>query len=59
MISISYVFGILMLCNALVHLAASLELERPMPGLYSSPLLLAASAYLLVTVNQLRRSKQS
>jgi uncharacterized protein with HXXEE motif len=59
MISISFVFGVLMLCNGLVHLVASLEMERPMPGLYSAPLLLAASAYLLVTVNQLRRSKQS
>lgn len=59
MISISYVFGVLMLCNGLVHLVASLEMERRMPGLYSAPLLLAASAYLLVTVSQLRRSKQS
>lgn len=59
MVLISYVFGVLMLCNGLVHLVASLEMERPMPGLYSSPLLLAAAAYLLVTVNQLRRSKKS
>jgi Protein of unknown function with HXXEE motif len=47
---LSYVFGIMMFGNALLHLGGSLYMGRPMPGSYSAPLLLACSLYLLVSV---------
>jgi len=51
----AYLFAALMIANALGHVAgtlagrtvASVPVRRPMPGFYSSPLLLAASLYLL------------
>jgi Protein of unknown function with HXXEE motif len=58
MTPLSYAFGALMLGNGLLHIAGSLQLGRPMPGVYSAPLLLVASVYLLFTVNRFRRSKQ-
>lgn len=48
MAPLSYVFGVLMLCNGLLHFAGSIYLGRLMPGVYSAPLLLAGSVYLLV-----------
>ncbi|MFY9609220.1 MAG: HXXEE domain-containing protein [Blastocatellia bacterium] len=50
----SYPFATLMLVNGLGHVAGSLYLQRLMPGVYSAPLLLAASIYLLVTTRHLR-----
>ncbi len=44
----SFVLGVLMLCNALGHLVGSLYVGRALPGVYSSPFLLAASVWLLV-----------
>jgi len=52
---IAYVFAVIMLLNGLGHTlgtmvgrtAESVRFPRPMPGFYSSPLLLAASIYLL------------
>ena len=44
---LAYVFGTLMLFNGLLHFSVSLYLRRPMPGVWSAPLLLAASGYLL------------
>ena len=52
----SYAFGALMLGNGLLHIVGSLQLGRPMPGVYSAPLLLAASVYLLFTIDRVRRS---
>lgn len=57
-----YIFAVLMLLNGLGHTAgtifgrtvASIHFARPMPGFYSSPLLLAASIYGLV---QLRKTR--
>ena len=43
-------FGILMLGNGLLHIGGSFYLGRAMPGVYSSPLLLASSIYLLTSV---------
>jgi hypothetical protein len=54
MTPLSYAFGALMLGNGLLHIAGSLQLGRPMPGVYSAPLLLGASVYLLFTVNRFR-----
>lgn len=46
----AYVLGILMLGNALQHIAASIYMGRLMPGVSSSPLLLICSVYLLLAV---------
>jgi hypothetical protein len=48
----SYVFGGFMLLNGLGHFAGSIALARAMPGVYSSPLLIACSLYLLRAVGQ-------
>lgn len=58
-----YFFAILMILNGLGHAAgtifgrtvSSIRFPRPMPGFYSSPLLVAAAIYALV---QLRKTKQ-
>ena len=58
---LAYLFAVIMLLNGLGHTlgtiagrtVAEVRFPRPMPGFYSSPLLLAASIYLLV---RLRRS---
>jgi hypothetical protein len=47
---LSYPLGILMLGNGLLHIGGSFYLGRAMPGVYSSPLLLASSIYLLTGV---------
>jgi hypothetical protein len=49
---ISYFVAIVMLFNGIQHLIASVYLQRAAPGVYSSPLLLAAAAYLLVSVRR-------
>ena len=48
---LAYVFGTLMLLNGVGHIAGSFYLGRLMPGVYSSPLLLVASIYLLYQVS--------
>lgn len=45
---LSYFFATVMMGNGLAHIAASLYLSRPAPGVYSSPLLLVAAGFLLV-----------
>lgn len=42
--------AILMLGNGALHIAASLYRRRLMPGVYSAPLLIAAAAWLLLSV---------
>jgi hypothetical protein len=52
---LGYLFALIMLANGLGHIlgtilgrtVASIRVRRPMPGFYSSPLLLLASIYLL------------
>ena len=44
---LAFPFGAIMLANGLGHIGASLYRRRLMPGVYSSPFLLAASLYLL------------
>ena len=46
----AYAFGFFMIANALQHIAGSIYMGRLMPGVYSSPLLLACSIYLLLSV---------
>ncbi len=55
-----YLLAILMFANGLAHSAgtifgrtvSSVRFPRPMPGFYSSPLLLAASVYALIQLRQ-------
>ena len=62
---LTYPFGILMIGNALGHVGGSVYLGRFMPGVYSSPLLFAASVWLLretvrlETKNEKRRTNRS
>jgi hypothetical protein len=52
---LGYLFAVIMLANGLAHIVgtifgrtvASIRFPRPMPGFYSSPFVLLASAYLL------------
>ncbi len=61
---VAYAFAIIMLGNGLGHIAAtiagrtveSVHFARPAPGFWSSPLLVAAAAYLLV---ELRRTAKA
>jgi hypothetical protein len=45
----SYIYGVLMFMNGLGHLAGTAYMGRPMPGVYSAPLLIAASTWLIVS----------
>jgi hypothetical protein len=45
----SIVLSLIMIANALGHVAASLYWGRPAPGVYSSPLLFIAALALLIT----------
>jgi hypothetical protein len=47
MTPLAYVFAVLMLGNGLLHFLGSIYLKRLLPGVYSAPLLLAGSIYLL------------
>jgi uncharacterized protein with HXXEE motif len=49
---VSYPFAVLMLLNGLGHIAGSFYLGRLAPGVYSAPLLLAGSIYLLWSVRR-------
>lgn len=53
---ISYAFAGFMLLNGLLHIAGSFYMGTFMPGVYSSPLLLAASIFLIVRTADLSRT---
>lgn len=46
---LAYFLGVLMLANALGHIAASIYIGEAAPGVYSSPILLVAAVALLIT----------
>lgn len=52
MVPLSYVFGVIMFMNGLAHVVSSIYLRRWMPGVYSSPFLLAASAWVLAAARR-------
>ena len=56
MIPVALVLGVLMTFNGLLHFAGSFYFGRPMPGVYSSPVLLAASWWLIASARRQRRS---
>ena len=47
---VAYIYGWLMVANALLHFSGSLWYGRLLAGVWSSPLLLACSLYMLVEV---------
>ncbi len=55
MIPFAYFFASLMFVNGSAHVAGSFYLHRLMPGVYSSPLLLIASVYLLRQTHRYHR----
>jgi hypothetical protein len=57
MTPLSYLFGAIMLGNGLLHIAGSFYLGRLMPGVYSAPLLLGASVYLLICTYRRKRGE--
>ena len=56
MTPLSYFFGAIMLGNGLLHIVGSFYLGRMMPGVYSAPLLLGTSIYLLICTYRRKRS---
>lgn len=46
---VSILFAVMMIGNALLHLTGSLYMCRKLPGVMSSPLLLASAGYLLAS----------
>jgi membrane-bound ClpP family serine protease len=54
---VAYPLGILMFMNGLGHVAGSVYMRRLMPGVYSAPLLLVTSPYLLLMARRLRASR--
>jgi len=57
MIPLAFLFGTLMLFNGLSHIGGSIYMGRLMPGVYSAPLLLAGSIYLLAAACRLRAAR--
>ena len=51
----SYFLGGLMMLNGLQHIGWSIYMGRAMPGVWSSPLLLGVSLWLIVTARRVRR----
>lgn len=56
---LAYFLGILMTANGLGHIGASVCLDKLVPGVYSSPVLLVASAALLITTYGCRPGNQA
>lgn len=54
---VSYVFAGVMLLNGILHIAISLYMWKFMPGVYSSPILIAASIALIVYTSAHSRAR--
>ncbi len=54
MAPLAYVFGFFMLLNGCTHVVGSFYLGRLMPGVYTAPLLWAASIHLIVQARRVR-----
>ena len=46
----AYVFAVIMAGNGVLHVIGSVRMKKPMPGVYSAPLILAAAVYLLASL---------
>jgi hypothetical protein len=53
---LAYPFAVIMFGNGLGHVGASVYRRRWMPGVYSSPCLLLASAYLFICAESMRHA---
>jgi len=53
MIPLSYAFAVIMFLNGLLHITGSFFLGRFLPGVYSSPVLLIASSFLILRARQI------
>jgi hypothetical protein len=51
-VPLAYFLGIMNVGNGLFHIGGSFYLGRPMSGVYSSPFLIAAAVYLLISVRK-------
>jgi hypothetical protein len=56
---IAHVFAGFMLLNGLLHIAGSIYLGTFMPGVYSSPLLIAASVFLITSTRAYSSNKEA
>jgi hypothetical protein len=56
---ISHVFAGFMLLNGLLHIAGSIYLGYPMPGVYTSPLLIVASILLINSTRAYSSNKEA
>ncbi len=56
---ISYVFAAVMFTNGLLHIAHSIYMQKLMPGVYTSPLLLAASIVLVASTRAHKRYRSA
>ena len=54
---ISHVFAVFMLTNGLLHIAQSVYMREYMPGVYTSPLIIAASIVLIVYTRAYQRAR--
>ena len=54
---ISHIFAVVMLSNGVFHIAHSIYMRELMPGVYTSPLLLAASIVLIVYTRAYQRAR--
>jgi len=52
MFPVSYLLGMIMIVNAIAHMAGSVIWRWPMPGVYSSFLLLAAAVFLIINARK-------
>ena len=53
----AWILGILMVGNALGHMGASVYWGKPAPGVYSSPVLLTAAVFLILTTARVGRTR--
>ncbi len=56
MLWFAYPFAIIMFANGLGHIGGSVYRRRLLPGVYSSPFLLLASAYLVICAEAMRHA---
>lgn len=55
---LSYPYGVLMFANGITHIVGSFYFEKLMPGVFSAPLLLFSSTFLLVQANALAKVRR-
>jgi len=59
MVPLSYVYAGIMLLNGCGHFLGSVYMRGAMPGVYSAPLLIAASVWLAMSANRASESRRT